>query len=265
MDPKLYKFNLEKSPTDVRDFMLESIYPESVELPIRYDLRHQMTPIRDQGTQGTCSAQTASAMKEWQENTDIQFKHYMSPQFVYNLRANQGAEGMTPRDTMEILYKIGIVPESNYPYNNHNPITEALKLLANKYKIQGYAQANTVDSLKKALFGNGPCYIAFPVYNPERMDFWKQEYPNQQMIGGHAVTVVGYLEDRFIIRNSWSSSWGESGYTYFPFSDWGHQWEVWTAIDADSNPETLKHKATTYNDNCNSGFFKRLFRKKLIK
>jgi C1A family cysteine protease len=259
MDVTKYKFNLEKSPVDSRDFMLESIYPEEVTLPKVWDLRKEMRPIRDQGTQGTCSAQTIAAIKEWQEYTDVSFEEHMSPQFIYNLRENQNSEGMTPRNTMEILYKIGIVSEKTYPYNTFSSITEDLKSKAAYYKIQGYAQVNTIDSLKKALFSNGPCYIAFPVFNPENRQFWVPQYTGQQMLGGHAVCVAGYLKDSFIIRNSWSSQWGDQGYTYYPFTQWGHHWEVWTSIDADSNPKGLKDKVSAHR--CDNWF--RIFRNKI--
>lgn len=257
-----YKFNLQRSPDDPRDYLLETIYPESVTLPEVWDLRSQLRPIRDQGTQGTCSAQTASAIKEWQEFSDVAFKEYMSPQFVYNLRENQESEGMYPRNTMDILYKIGIVPEKDYKYYSHNPITETLKSHASNYKIQGYAQVNTLDSLKKALFANGPCYIAFPVYNGYKMEFWKPDHTGQQMQGGHAVTVAGYLKDSFIIRNSWSTEWGDGGYTYYPFSQFGMHWEIWTAIDANSNPENLSKKSAAYS---RKSFFKNIFKRKIAK
>jgi len=258
-----YLFNLTKSPVDPRDFLLESIYPETVTLPEVWDLRSQMKSVRDQGQQGTCSAQTAAAMKEWQERADVSFNEYMSPQFVYNLRENSSTAGMFPRETMEILYKTGIVPEKKYPYNTFTPISDTLKTEAANFKIQGYAQVNTVDSLKKALFGNGPCYIAFAVYNANKMDFWNPDYTGQQALGGHAVCVAGYLKDSFIIRNSWSPQWGENGYTFYPFAQWGMHWECWTTIDADSNPEALKDKANEYA--CSKSLFRRLFSKKVNK
>lgn len=259
MDENKYVFNLKRSSQDDRDFLLESIYPAPVSLPITYDLRKEMTPIRDQGTQGTCSAQTASAMKEWQENVDVGFKGYMSPQFIYNLRENPD-EGMTPRDTMKILSQIGIVPEKTYPYGKREKIDLNSPLVkeASKFKISGYAKIETIDSLKKALIANGPCYIAFPVYNPNKQEFWKQEFPSQKAMGGHAVTVAGYLKDCFIIRNSWSSNWGDRGYCYYKFEDWGMHWECWTTIDADSSQEKLEMKI---NDKL--GFFKKLFTKRI--
>ena len=30
--------------------------------------------------------------------------------------------------------------------------------------------------------------------------------------GGHAVSIVGYKDNYWIVRNSWGPSWGESGY-----------------------------------------------------
>lgn len=256
MDLTQYKFNLSKSPYDHRDFMVESIYPDAVILPEVYDLRPQMRPIRDQGQQGTCSAQTAAAMKEWEELTDVGFKEYMSPQFVYNLRPNQESEGMTPRDTMDILFKIGIVSEKAYTYGTFSAIPDELKMQAAKYKIQGYAQINTLDALKKALFANGPCYFGFYVYDPNSMEFWKQQNPNQPALGGHAVCCCGWLKDCFIIRNSWTAQWGDQGYCFYPFNQWGHHFECWSALDADSHMSGLKKKIEAQSK---KSLLKRLF------
>ena len=37
-------------------------------------------------------------------------------------------------------------------------------------------------------------------------------WSNGVLDGGHAVTIVGYNQDGFIIKNSWGKSWGEHGY-----------------------------------------------------
>jgi C1A family cysteine protease len=36
--------------------------------------------------------------------------------------------------------------------------------------------------------------------------------------GGHAVAIVGYTPDRFIVRNSWGTSWGDKGFGYASLS-----------------------------------------------
>jgi C1A family cysteine protease len=263
-----YKFALKRSSIDQRDFLLSSVYPIHVKLPETYDLRHDLPPVRDQGNQGSCSAQTASEMKEWQERVDVGYTGYFSPQFIYNLRENYGEEGMTPRDTMKILNRVGIVREKDYPYEkierlDPNTINSELKEEAARYQISGYARIDLLDDLKKALFANGVCYIAFPVYNPEKLEFWKPDFTGQNMLGGHACSVAGWLKDRFIIRNHWSTAWGDNGYTYLKFIDWGAQWEAWTTIDADSTPEKLDEKVAVTK--CTKGFFAKLFRKNLQK
>lgn len=223
------------SPEDSRDWLAESIYSTSFSLPEVVDHRNNLQPIRDQGEQGTCAAQTAACMKEWQEHKDVNFDKYMSPQFIYNNRENQDSEGMYGRDVMRILSKIGSCSETSYPYHkieDPNNILDSIKQEALNYKIKSYAQIKTSDSLKRALYINGPCYISFPVYN-HGVRMWKPNYGDKRQ-GGHAMTVVGYNKDGFIIRNSWGRFWGDRGYTLYPYEDWGSHWECWTTIDAES-------------------------------
>ena len=111
-----YLNNTVPSPNDHRDWLGESIYPVGFQLPLIVDHRYALQPIKDQGTQGTCAAQTAACMKEWQELHDVKFNQYMSPQFIYNNRKNQDSEGMFGRDVMRIMSKIGSCSEKNYPY-----------------------------------------------------------------------------------------------------------------------------------------------------
>jgi len=233
---KRYIVNVEPSPEDKRDFLVGSIYTTPVVLPDTLDYRDELPPVRDQGRQGSCSAQTAACMKEWQERQDVGFTEHFSPQFIYNLRENAGTYGMYPRDTMKILSNEGIVPEKDYPYGSMYEISEELKERARKYTIMGYARIYSIADLKKSLVANGPCYAAFPVKS-WGMEFWKA-IPGEPEVnyGGHAVSVVGYTKDAFIIRNSWGEDWGDKGYTYYKFADWGMHWEFWTTIDADSNP-----------------------------
>ena len=47
-------------------------------------------------------------------------------------------------------------------------------------------------------------------------------YPNvnrEAVLGGHAVLIVGYNDttQRFIVRNSWGTGWGDKGYFYMPY------------------------------------------------
>ncbi len=97
------------SPDDNRDWIAENIFPKLLKTADVCDLRKDLNTVRNQGKQGSCAAQTASCMKEWQEKQNIGYDNYMSPQFIYNNRENQNGVGMYGRDVMKILSKTGIV------------------------------------------------------------------------------------------------------------------------------------------------------------
>jgi C1A family cysteine protease len=226
-----------KSPDDDRDWVLESIVNYKQQLPVVVDHRKSLQPIRNQGSLGTCAAQTAACMKEYQEHEDVNYDGYFSPMFIYNNRSNQTTEGMYGRDVMAILSNKGVCQENLLKYGNvMSPDNIPVKCNedAGNFKIKSYARINTLKGLKTALVLYGPCYISFPTYNTNE-DMWKPSFKGESSRGGHAMTVVGYNRNSFIIRNSWGSKWGQSGYCYYPFDDFGSHWEVWTTVDADSD------------------------------
>ena len=47
----------------------------------------------------------------------------------------------------------------------------------------------------------------------------------------HAMTIVGYNNEGFIIRNSWGEDWGNKGYTIYKYDDWSSHWEIWSTVD----------------------------------
>ena len=229
-----YKLNIIRTEYDDRDFHAEHYLTVSGPLPETLDYRLDLLPVRDQGKEGACAAFSAACMKEWEERKDVGFKDYMSPQYIYNSRSDLATEGMNTRDLMKILFTKGCCPESMYPYGSKTKISQQISTVAANYKIKSYAQVRTSADLKRALYENGPCLIAIPVYNFTTQP-WKRNI-GESIQGGHAMTIVGYTKKGFIIRNSWGLKWGERGYTYFPFDHWGMQWEVWSTIDAKSTP-----------------------------
>lgn len=230
---KKYKLNVTKSPYDERDFVFSNIY-KSIEIPIKVDYRDIMLPIRDQGSQGSCAAMSAAAMKEWQEIKDVELNEYLSPQFIYNSRENKDTEGMTNRDLMKILQNKGVCLETLYPYGTKKePSEEAIKQ-AELFRINNYARIYTLNELKQALFIKGPCIIAVPVYNyTDRM--WHKN-TEDEFLGGHDMCVVGYDDELncLWIRNSWGVGFAESGYVKMSYQDFEDAWEWWSSVDLDT-------------------------------
>lgn len=260
---ELVVLNAIKSPIDNRDWIITDVLSE---LQDTLDYRYMLQPIRNQGSQGTCYAQSAACAKEWQEKINYNFNNYFSPQFFYNYRPNiyddndNNNDGMFGRDVMKLLLDIGICTEKEYPYGlieDKNIINSSVIKNALNHKIKSYARVTSIDSLKLSLFKNGPCLISFPIYNYS-MEMWKSTIKDTEIIGGHAMTVVGYTNDSFIIRNSWGSSWGDNGYCYYKLNDWGVHWEIWSIVDDKSiiiKPIDDKETKKNNNNSC----FKMLF------
>lgn len=239
-----FGLGLLKSPLDDRDYKYgDKCRVLSIDaIPLIVDYRKEMNFIRNQGSKASCVAFAASAMKEWQEKQIIGKNCYMSPEFIYENRSNKDISGMNLRDAMDILLKSGICSDSTYPYCNTDVIPTKIipqKAFdeASKFKINSYAQINTQEELKTALANKGPCLIAFPCYNNGKT-FWKQR-SGESLLGGHCVLIVGYNQDGYILRNSWGLAWGDLGYTYYPYGEWGAHWEIWSSIDLPTDPSVV--------------------------
>ncbi len=244
-----YKLNVTKSPVDPRVFKAKK-YLRAIVLPEILDYRgifNEYFPVFDQGTQGSCAACAGTAMRQWQEFKDTGMLKKFSEQFIYNNRENQGEEGMYMLDLMKILYKVGICLNSLCKYGDTKKPTETAYKDALKRVIEGYAQVETIDEFKLALYTKGPCVIAVPVYNYTDRMWYKRT--GDSFLGGHAMCCVGYNKDGFIIRNSWGKDWSSDGYTILPYGDFNLIWEAWTTIDAPTDTSTTTFAPTTTPEN----------------
>lgn len=237
------------SPRDDRDWIIEDLprYSRSLktQLPAKLDHSAILQPVRDQGSQGTCVAQVGSCVKEFHDKPRIKTEtesgclgrvkkvfgpaNYLSPQFIYYYRANSPGSGMWPRNLFEILQKRGVCSEDAHRYGNLEEPTEDAKDEALNHRISNYARVSSIDGLKMALFKKGLVLITFDVYNYSKY-FWRKN-PSDKLKGGHAVTVVGYDKEGFIIRNSWGTNWGDKGYTKMEYGEWGLHNECWSSVD----------------------------------
>lgn len=224
------------STPDDRDIIIDDIIDSSKSIPTSIDYSDDLKKCRNQGDDGPCSAFAVSAIKEWHEKKDVGFDEYMDPYFIYDNRSNSDKKGMSPRDTFKILRNTGIVPDSQYrsgKFRRNEDYRKQVLETASNYKILGYARIINIDFLKEALIKNGPCYIAVPVCDPDKSDFWNGD----KIIGYHAMCVVGYDDNKeeLKIRNSWGSFWNDNGYTYMKYSEWNRVIECWTLVDDSSN------------------------------
>lgn len=180
-------------------------------LPEIYSYKEIMSNVLDQGSAQICVPCTVSSYLNWKENLkdgstkDNNIKLYE----IYKSRTNRG-DGMTFKDALKFLHKIGVNSD--------------VGLL----KIKSYGRVMNILMLKAAIVMNGPCFGALPVYS-DSCDFWNKSY-NESLQGYHAISIVGYDNEGFIIRNSWGKSFCDNGYTVIPYDEFDKILEIWTVM-----------------------------------
>jgi C1A family cysteine protease len=239
---------------DANDFRYAAARPMTAPLPAMVDLRHLCSPVRDQGQLGSCTGfAIAVGMREFLLNKLGAPFVQLSPLFLYyeervrEHTVNQDA-GAQPRDGFKVLAKLGCAPESDDVYNinlfTQPPSKQAVHDAAN-YKIAAYHRLHNQAEMQACLAGGNGFVIGFQVFESFESDAvaatGKMPIPaaSEKSLGGHAVFCAGYQTDAsvagggaFIIKNSWSTSWGDKGYFYMPFAYIRPDWvmDAWTAV-----------------------------------
>lgn len=225
----MLKYHLLKDIPDERDYVLQI---SSQTLPIYFDLRPQCPLVYDQGQEGSCTANAGVAARAMLlKNPNI----LLSRAFLYyeerNLEGSTTSDsGATIRDVCRAMNIYGVCEEIYMPYGKTNISTPPTPIaLANaiKYKIKSYQRLTSLSDIKTYLATKSqPILIGMQVYQSMETQTVAQTgklpMPTmvEQMLGGHAVLVVGYDDNKqvLIVRNSWGQNWGDKGYFYMPYN-----------------------------------------------
>lgn len=185
---------------------------EEVTLPSYYSYVDTLPSVLDQGSEQICVPCTVSSYLNWRENLrdGLINDNGISLYEIYRSRTNNG-EGMTYKDALSYLRKKGVKSD------------------VGRLHIKQYGRVMSSMMLKYAIIMNGPCFGALPVFS-DRDKFWKKTYGDIFM-GYHAIAIVGYDEDGFIIRNSWGDNFGDNGYVTIPYNDFKELIEIWTVME----------------------------------
>ena len=132
--------------------------------------------------------------------------------------------GTSLKGAVDILRNKGAVPESWLPFHIQTFMylgaENTFYAKASQLKIAAYFNlGNNLNSWRTWLATHGPILAAFNVDatwdNATATQGKLDTFQPNTVRGGHAVTIVGYSADkRFIIRNSWGTTWGDKGYGY---------------------------------------------------
>jgi C1A family cysteine protease len=222
-------------------------------LPYAVDLSYWCSSIEDQGGLNACTSFAGLGLFEYFANRSRGKYTDGSALFLYksarNLMNLTGDVGASVRETMKAIALFGIPPETTWPYDTDFVDEEpppfcyayAQSYQALKYFRLDHAGISTDTLLLqvKAMLAAGfPSMFGFTIYSSA---YWHENIkkghipiPNSRqdkVMGGHAVVAVGYDDYRkvdsadsnyfsqgaFLIRNSWGTAWGESGYGWLPY------------------------------------------------
>ncbi|MBF0532492.1 MAG: C1 family peptidase [Candidatus Omnitrophica bacterium] len=218
---------------DQRDFLYRAIRPR-FRLPSSADLREGCSAVEDQGPLGSCTAQALAGNVEFLDNLDDKKYVDVSRLFIYyNERALRGMEdtdsGAMLRDGIKTLAKTGVCHESIWPYLTSKFAQKppaACYRQAGEHRILSYHRLTTLNEMLTCLADGFPFVLGIAVYESfETEEVAKtgvvpMPKKDERQVGGHAVMAVGYQQKakRFIVRNSWGTSWGQQGYFTLPFA-----------------------------------------------
>jgi len=238
LDLSHIKLNHKPSPFDARDFEFQLL---KTNLPPSVDLSGQCSSVKDQGMFGSCTAFSAVGNMEYiykkYDSSIVKPEDIFSERFTYY--TTREAMGVSPtedsgaflRDTFKTLVKKGSCLEASCPYypRDNRTLSEKPSGAAYKeamaYQVLSYARIpeneNALVALKSALSEGYVVSAGFSCYD----NFYSSvngviHVPAGNYVGGHAILIVGYDEEKQLLKfkNSWSPSWGDKGYGYLPYA-----------------------------------------------
>lgn len=189
--------------------------PRPLNLPETWDWRPMLSPVRDQGSCGSCWAFAAATTVEFlTQIPDVSEQQWVD---CSRVTGNRGCRGGLALWTYRFIQTFPqVCTEKAYPYTGVTGICRRLCNQSTTLRIRQIVQYFSETRLMEAVLVQPvPISIhaseSFRLYQSGILDPSDcSKRPN------HAVSLVGYGAENgiayWILRNSWGVTWGEQGY-----------------------------------------------------
>lgn len=236
----IYLSPLQASPDDDRDYP----YVPVAGYPANCQMRDLVGDIEDQGAAGSCTANSTVSACELLLQRAGNHRH-LSRLFNYyvtrELEGRLGQSGAVLRNAVKQAAKLGLPDEDVWAYNENMVDTappphvyaQAIQHRVLRYeRIQNGTDAEVVRAIKSAISEGFPVVFGMPVtqqwMNMRGGDTsYRGVTDKDPQVGAHAMTIIGYSFSHFIVENSWSKEWGDTGLGYIPCELVGSFFEAW--------------------------------------
>lgn len=269
-------------PPDPRDLTIEHPGHQSATVPWepevpdppppRIDLRKWFPPTINQGKLPICTAATVVGMASYLAKRAHGVDSTISTLFNYRVSRALGGDpdhqGSWLRYAMAAWALCGVIEEQYWPFKadmlDTDPPAFCFAVAQNFRSVCQFRVDHTaptqeyLDALRKTLARGLPVTLGMHLHPSLVQSFSTGIIPvpgkDEQALGGHAVLLVGYDDDKdvsvpagtpgappegthsqpgaFLIRNSWGQDWAEDGYGWLPYG-WvlgGLVQDSWTVL-----------------------------------
>ncbi|MBS2011570.1 MAG: tetratricopeptide repeat protein [Deltaproteobacteria bacterium] len=204
-----------------------------------FSWRDRMTPIKDQGDCGSCWAfATVAALEALESIHNGRRGLDLAEQHLVNCAPNpfqpDNCEGNSASAVWKWLLENASAPESSVPYRGRMlSCARSAGTAGPKIEAWGFAgsgRSATVEQIKEAMVAHGP--IVANVNSTRSFQHYTGGVFDDRDNGttNHLIVLVGW-DDRkgaWLLRNSWSSKWGEGGYMWIKYgSNAVGSWATW--------------------------------------
>jgi hypothetical protein len=199
------------------------------------DLRKYCGPVGDQGQTGRCSAFAWTHAVEMSRSILQQQPARLSPNFTmlefqqmqgdlqdYRYAYSGGDGTISGPDPGRVLVEYGTCRQELWPDGLDSPSVseQQLESDADRYRLEAVPLPIGLEDVRRVLSAGCPVHVAMNTgsafSNVGRDGLFNAAEAPSGRHGRHAMLVVGYTGNFFLLKNSWGADWGDQGYCYVP-------------------------------------------------